>query len=220
MYDIIYWQQLTFRRALPSCDALSLFLPPFRTSLASLPPPRDRFSRHFSAPLLSLYLSLSLCRCLSSSHLALHSRTRLFSIGLTVYYVSRLLSLLARALTFSFRLSSPLSPISQSYPRQRKMPGVSQSRERPAFSRDLWRPFAQLAAPMSRSVVNILAGPTDRWMDAPTGPRRCCLSFRYHDTLKFARGRVFIFHLILVKVAYETRDSAKCTLHNESLKME
>lgn len=27
-----------------------------------------------------------------------------------------------------------LSPISQSYPRQRKMPGVSQSRERPAFS--------------------------------------------------------------------------------------
>lgn len=183
MYDIIYWQQLTFRRALPSVT-LSLFLslsPLFYTYLAWLPPPRDRFSRHFSAPLLFLSLSLSPRRCLSFSHLTLHSRTRLFSIGLMVYYVSCLLSLLARALTFSFHLSSPLSPISQSYPRQRKMPGVSQSRERPAFSRDLWRPFAQLAAPMSRSVVNILAGPTDRWMDAPTGPRRCCLSYDRSD---------------------------------------
>lgn len=159
MYDIIYWQQLTFRRA-TLCDALFFFL---HLSLARLPPPRDRFSRRFSAPLLSLSLSLSLRCCLSFSHLfTLHSRTRLFSIGLMVY-VS--LSLLARALTFSFRLSSPLSPISQSYPRQRKMPGVSQSRERPAFSRDLWRPFAQLAAPMSRSVVNILAELTNRWMD-------------------------------------------------------
>jgi len=183
----------------------------FCISLARLPPPRDRFSRRFSAPLLSLSLSLSLRRCLSFSHLfTLHSCTCLFSIGLMVY-VS--LSLLARALTFSFRLSSPLSPISQSYPRQRKMPGVSQSRERPAFSRDLWRPFAQLAAPMSRSVVNILAEPTNRWMDAPTGSRRCCLSYDRSDimTLKFARRRVFIFSRILVKDTYKTREVTKYT---------
>jgi len=56
MYDIIYWQQLTFRRALPS---VMLFLSlPLRTFLASLPPPRDRFSRHFSVRRCSPFTSL------------------------------------------------------------------------------------------------------------------------------------------------------------------
>lgn len=194
-------------------DALSLFLHLSRTAST----PKGSFlPTLLSVPLRSLPVSLFfLSVAVYLSLIALFTLAHVFfSVGLMVYYVSRLLSLLARALTFSFRLSSPLSPISQSYPRQRKMPGVSQSRERPAFSRDLWRPFAQLAAPMSRSVVNILAGPTDRWIDAPTGPRRCCLSvrsFRYLDTLKFAPRRIFIFPFSLVKNTCETRETTKCT---------
>lgn len=114
-----------------TCATLRDILP----SLTLFPPPGDRFSRHFSTSLLSPFSS-SLSLFLSCSLLLsvfLSSRTRLFSVRLAVYYVFHPFTSRSRP-TFSFRLSFSLSPISQSYPRQRKMPGVSQSRERPAFS--------------------------------------------------------------------------------------
>lgn len=93
---------------------------------------------------IALYIALSLSRLASSlpsflsPSVTVSSRSSLshasFFLLNQQYTMSLVLSPLARALTFSFRLSSPLSPISQSYPRQRKMPSVSQSRERPAFS--------------------------------------------------------------------------------------
>lgn len=145
VHGIIYWQQLTFRLPSARCSPFLLSLP--RSLSFSLDfHPRGIISPdsspHHSSPLLSLFLSSPplLARCLSSSRPALFTLARvLFSVGPTVrsVFVSLLLpssSPLTHALTFSSRLSSPLSPISQSYPRQRKMPGVSQSRERPAFS--------------------------------------------------------------------------------------
>lgn len=87
---------------------------------------------HIVACFLSLSLSPSPAAYLPL--IPLFTLARVFFPSDWQYTTSLVLSPLARALTFSFRLSSPLSPISQSYPRQRKMPGVSQSRERPAFS--------------------------------------------------------------------------------------
>lgn len=158
-----------------TCATLHDILP----SLTLLPPPGDRFSRHFSTSLLfpslcppSLSLSLS-CSLLLSIFLSF--RTRLFSVRLAVYYVFHPFTSRSRP-TFSFCLSFPLSPISQSYPRQRKMPGVSQSRERPAFS-TWFVAIVRSTRSTNESVSRKYPSGTHGW----TGPRRHYLSLRYHS---------------------------------------
>ena len=88
-------------------------------------------------------------------------------------------SLLSHGGTLSFSLLPLLSPISQSYPGREKCQAFPRA-EKGRLSRcDLWRPLAQLAAAMSRSVVNILVDPdrTDRRMDrTKRNPRRIALT--------------------------------------------
>jgi len=189
MYDHYLLAAADIQTCATLCDALSLSLSPLCTSLASLPPPRDRFSRHFSAPLLSLYLSLSLHRCLSSSHLALHSRTRLFSIGLTSpvsFHFSHsrpnfLIPSLFPVVTNKSKLS-PAEKNARRFPEQRKAGFL-------AWFVATVRSTHSANESVSRKYPGGAHGP----MDGYTDRAKKVLLFRYHDTLKFARGRVFIF---------------------------
>lgn len=128
MYSIIYWQQLTFRRALPS--AMSASSPRPLSSHSHCFHPRGIVSPDTSPHRHSLSLSLSRLSDAVFLSSRLFTLARVFFPWIWQYTMSPVLSPLARALTFSSRLSSPvvtnkskLSPAEKNarrFPEQRK----------------------------------------------------------------------------------------------------